>query len=96
MGSRKGCMSMLSPKTKTSADRRLFSIIDGIKARREMNDSELAIVGHTTQATVSRDRKYPKRMTMERFIRYISPEIPEAEFVSAIEKLIIEKGAKNG
>lgn len=89
-------MSMLSPKTKTSADRRLFSIIDGIKARREMNDSELAIVGHTTQATVSRDRKEPKRMTLERFIRYISPEITEAEFVSAIEKLIVEKGAKNG
>lgn len=82
---------MLSPRTKTSTERKIWSIIEMLRYRRDMSDSDLASIAHTSESTLHRDKTDTLKMPLERFLRYIGLGLTEAELIAAIERAIAEK-----
>lgn len=82
---------MLSPRTRTPTARKLWGIIEMLRFRRDMSDTDLAGIARTTVRTVSRDKTDPMKMPLERFFRYIGIGLTESEIIAAIEKAIAEK-----
>ena len=84
----------MNSKKKAVAGRKLWSIIEMLRFRRDLTESDLAAIGHTTVRTVGRDKADPMKMPLERFFRYLGLELTADEIITAILKAIAEKGVK--
>lgn len=78
-------------KTTVTAERKLFSIIAMAQSMKGLTDAELAVLAHTTPQTFSRDKKYPMKMPMERFVRYLKAVLSPDEIAAALMHAIADK-----
>lgn len=76
-------------KHKITAEQRIWSIIDLIRQRSGMTDSEVASAVGVSDRTVRSDRMNPGKIPLERLIGYLSIGVTENKIASAVEALIL-------
>lgn len=82
---------MTSARTIISPSRKLWSFIEMLAHRRQMNDADLAALAHCSERTVKRDRTAPDTIPLERLMRYLSLGLSGNEIMKAIEIAFAEK-----
>lgn len=82
---------MALPRTHIPPPRKVWSIIEMLKARYSMDDEQLATVARVTTRTLRSDRKNPDNIPLERLIRYLGIELTGSEIVAAVETAIAAK-----
>ena len=74
----------------TPADK-LWMLIEVMKKKTGLTDTELALAARTTTRTVRNDRKNPAKMTAERMLAYMSYVLHIDDVCSAISNRMSEK-----
>lgn len=82
---------MALPRTHIPPARKLWSIVEMLKARYSMNDEQLAATARVTVRTVRSDRNNPDGIPIERLLRYLGIELTGGEIVAAVETAIAAK-----
>lgn len=78
-------------KTSVTSERKLWSIVAMAQSMKGLTDAELAVLAHTTPQTFSRDKKYPLKMPMERYVSYLKSVISPDEIAAALIRAIADK-----
>lgn len=78
-----------------SLDRQMWAIIEMLKHEKGYTDAELAAIAHTTVQTLSNDRKNPRSMKKDRWLRYLSIGLSQKEYIIAIEQALLEKKVRS-
>jgi hypothetical protein len=76
-------------KSTITAEQRIWSIIDLIRQRSGMTDSDVASVVGVTDRTVRSDRMNPAKIPLERLIAYLSIGVPKNQIASSVEALVL-------
>lgn len=71
--------------------RKLWSIVEMLKARHGYDDEKLGARANVTARTVRNDRANPDGIPLERVIRYIGIGLTGNELIKAIEHAIADK-----
>ena len=79
---------IVSPETK------LWSILDMLKSRNRLTDSDLAMKAGVSDRTVRKDRMYPEKIPLSRLLRYFSIYMTGSQLVSIIESSIADSDSK--
>lgn len=82
---------MALPRTHIPPPRKLWSIVEMLKARYELDDEHLAATAKCTARTVRSDRSNPGGIPLDRLIRYLGIELTGNELIAAVETAIANK-----
>lgn len=82
---------MALPRTHIPPARKLWSIVEMLKARYSMDDEKLAATARVTTRTLRNDRANPDNIPLERLLRYLGIELTGGEIVAAVETAIAAK-----
>ncbi len=82
---------MALPRTHIPPPRKLWSIVEMLKARYELDDEQLGARAEVTARTVRSDRSNPENIPLGRVLRYIGIELTGNELIAAVETAIANK-----
>ena len=82
---------MALSRTRIPPSRKLWSIVEMLKARHELTDEQLGARANVGARTVRNDRANPDNIPLDRMIRYLSIEISGNTVIAALEHAIAEK-----
>ena len=82
---------MATMRNHIGPSRKLWSIVEMLKARYGLDDEQLGARAKVTSRTVRSDRANPDNIPLERVIRYIGIELTGNELVAAVEHAIADK-----
>ena len=82
---------MALPRTHIPPPRKLWSIVEMLKARHDMDDEQLAETARVTSRTVRSDLANPGNIPLERVLRYIGIALTGNEIIAAVEHAIADK-----
>ena len=82
---------MALPRTHIPPPRKLWSLVEMLKARYDLDDEHLAATAKCTTRTVRSDREHPDKIPLERLLRYLGLELTGNDIVAAVEYAIASK-----
>lgn len=82
---------MALPRTHIPPPRKLWSVVEMLKARYGLDDEQLGARAKVTARTVRNDRTNPGNIPLERLLRYLGIELTGNELVAAVEIAIANK-----
>lgn len=82
---------MALPRTHIPPPRKLWSIVEMLKARYDLDDEQLGARADVSARTVRNDRSNPDSIPLGRLLRYLGLELTGNDVVAAVETAIAIK-----